>query len=79
MNFIRFSRQSHHFFKRRAPPLCIGSRKSVVYGPAKERTNRMMDVSTMPAGMIVAMGIGCLIVLAFLVFGIAAFIKYLRS
>jgi hypothetical protein len=39
----------------------------------------MMDMTTLPTGMIVAMGIGCLIILAFLVFGIAAFIKYLRS
>ena len=39
----------------------------------------MMDMTTMSTGMMVAMGLVSLIVLAFLVFGIAAFIKYLRS
>jgi len=38
----------------------------------------MMDMTTMSTGMM-AMGLVSLIVLAFLVFGIAAFIKYLRS
>jgi hypothetical protein len=39
----------------------------------------MMDMTTMGIGMIVAMGVFWLLVLAFLVTGIAAFIKYLRS
>jgi hypothetical protein len=39
----------------------------------------MMDMTTMSAGMTVAMVLVCVIILAFLVLGIAAFIKYLRS
>jgi len=39
----------------------------------------MMDVSTMSAGMMAMMGFGCLIILAFVVLGIAAFVKYLRT
>jgi hypothetical protein len=39
----------------------------------------MMDMTTMSAGMTLAMGLACLIILAFVVLGIAAFIKYLRS
>jgi hypothetical protein len=39
----------------------------------------MMDMTEMSIGMIVGMGIIWLLVLAFLVLGIAAFIKYLRS
>jgi hypothetical protein len=39
----------------------------------------MMDMTTMSAGMTVAMVLVCLIILAFVVLGIAAFIKYLRS
>jgi hypothetical protein len=38
-----------------------------------------MDMSTMSAGMAVAMALVCLTILAFVVLGIAAFIKYLRS
>jgi uncharacterized membrane protein len=33
----------------------------------------------MPMGMMIAMGIVWIIILAFLVLGIAAFLKYLRS
>jgi hypothetical protein len=39
----------------------------------------MMDMSGMSIGMMAGMGVIWLIVLAFLVLGIAAFIKYLRS
>jgi hypothetical protein len=39
----------------------------------------MMDMTTMSAGMTVAMVLVCVIILAFLVLGIAAFTKYLRS
>jgi len=39
----------------------------------------MMDMSTMSTGMMVAMGTIWILVLAFLVLGSAAFIKYLRS
>jgi hypothetical protein len=39
----------------------------------------MMDMTTMSAGMTVAMVLVCVIILAFLVLGIAAFAKYLRS
>ena len=39
----------------------------------------MMDMSGMPIGMMAGMGIIWLLVLAFLVLGIAASIKYLRS
>jgi hypothetical protein len=39
----------------------------------------MMDMTTMGIGMMVAMGAFWLLALAFLGFGIAAFIKYLRS
>jgi hypothetical protein len=36
-------------------------------------------MTTMSAGMTVAMGLVCLIILVFVVLGIAAFIKYLGS
>jgi hypothetical protein len=39
----------------------------------------MMDVTGMSIGMAVGMGIIWLLVVTFLVLGIAAFIKYLRS
>lgn len=39
----------------------------------------MMDMTTMGIGMMVGMGVFWLLVLAFLVCGTAAFIKYLRS
>jgi hypothetical protein len=39
----------------------------------------MMDMSGMPIGMMFGMGLIWLLVIAFLVLGIAAFIKYLRS
>ena len=39
----------------------------------------MMDMSGMPIAMMLGMGVIWLLVFAFLVFGIAAFIKYLRS
>jgi len=39
----------------------------------------MMDMSSMPMGMMLWMGTIWLLVVAFLVFGIAAAIKYLRS
>ena len=39
----------------------------------------MMDMSGMSIGMMAGMGVIWLIVLAFLVLGIAAFIKYLRT
>jgi hypothetical protein len=39
----------------------------------------MMDMSGMSIGMMAGMGVIWLIVLAFLVLGITAFIKYLRS
>ena len=39
----------------------------------------MMDMTTMSTGMTVATALVCLIALAFLVLGTAAFIKYLRS
>jgi hypothetical protein len=39
----------------------------------------MMDMTTMSAGMTLAMGLVWLILLAFVVLGIAALIKYLRS
>jgi hypothetical protein len=39
----------------------------------------MMDVTTMSAGMIVAMGIYHLAIFVFALLGIAAAIKYLRS
>lgn len=39
----------------------------------------MMDMSGMSIGMMAGMGAVWLVVLAFLVLGIAAFIKYLRS
>lgn len=39
----------------------------------------MMDMSGMSIGMMAGMGVVWLIILAFLVLGIAAFIKYLRS
>jgi hypothetical protein len=38
-----------------------------------------MDMSTMSTGMMAGMGLVWLVILAFLVLGIAAFIKYLRS
>ena len=39
----------------------------------------MMDMSGMPIAMMLGMGVIWLLVFAFLVFGIAAFINYLRS
>lgn len=39
----------------------------------------MMDITGMPTLMMLGMGVVWLSVLAFLVLGIAAFIKYLRS
>lgn len=39
----------------------------------------MMDMSTMPAGMMIGMGVVWLLLIIFLVLGIAAAIKYLRS
>jgi hypothetical protein len=39
----------------------------------------MMDMSGMPIAMMLGMGAIWLLVLAFLVLGIAAFVKYLRS
>jgi hypothetical protein len=39
----------------------------------------MMDMTGMPLGMMLGMGILSLVVLVFLVLGIAAFIKYLQS
>jgi hypothetical protein len=39
----------------------------------------MTDISGIPGAMMVGMGLIWLLVLAFLVLGIAAFIKYLRS
>jgi hypothetical protein len=38
-----------------------------------------MDMTTMSAGMVVAMALVCVVILAFVVLGIAALIKYLRS
>jgi len=39
----------------------------------------MMDMTTMPIGMMVGMGLVWLLVIVFLLLGIAASIKYLRS
>jgi hypothetical protein len=39
----------------------------------------MMDMTTMSVGMTAAMVLVCVIIIAFVVLGIAAFIKYLRS
>ncbi|WGD50567.1 hypothetical protein QA641_34005 [Bradyrhizobium sp. CB1650] len=39
----------------------------------------MMDMSGMSTAMMLGMGVIWLIILAFLVLGIASFIKYLRS
>ena len=39
----------------------------------------MMDMTGMSIWMMVGMGVIWLLILAFLVFGIAAFLKYLRS
>jgi hypothetical protein len=39
----------------------------------------MMDMTTMSGGMTVAMVLVCLLIFLFVVLGIAAFIKYLRS
>lgn len=39
----------------------------------------MMDMSTMPTGMMFGMGLIWLLLIVFLVLGIAAAIKYLRS
>ena len=39
----------------------------------------MMDMSSMPMGMMLGMGLVWLLVIVFLVLGIAAAIKYLRS
>jgi hypothetical protein len=48
-------------------------------GPHFRKQFMTMDMTTMSAGMAVAMVLVCLIILAFVVLGIAAFIKYLRS
>jgi hypothetical protein len=48
-------------------------------GPHFRKQFKMMDMTTMSGGMVVAMVLVCLIILAFVVLGIAAFIKYLRS
>jgi hypothetical protein len=42
-------------------------------------TMRMMDMSGMSTAMMLGMGVIWLLILTFLVLGIAAFIKYLRS
>jgi hypothetical protein len=39
----------------------------------------MMDMTTMSTAMMMGMGIFCIIILIFVLLGIAAFIKYLRS
>ena len=39
----------------------------------------MMDMTTMPTGMIMGMGLIWLLLVIFLLLGIAAAIKYLRS
>ncbi|WP_283807816.1 MULTISPECIES: hypothetical protein [unclassified Bradyrhizobium] len=39
----------------------------------------MMDMSGMSTAMMLGMGVIWLLILAFLVLGIAAFVKYLRS
>lgn len=39
----------------------------------------MMDIWTMPTGMMFGMGLVWLLLIAFLILGIAAAIKYLRS
>ncbi len=39
----------------------------------------MMQMTDMPTGMILGMGLISILVIAFLILGIAAFIKYLRS
>ena len=39
----------------------------------------MMDMSGMSSGMMVGMGVIWLLLLVFVILGIAAFIKYLRS
>jgi hypothetical protein len=39
----------------------------------------MMDMTTMSSGMMVVMGLFCIIIFIFVLLGIAAFIKYLRS
>jgi hypothetical protein len=58
--------------RRRRPATVIGSRQL--------GANLMMtDISGIPGAMMVGMGLIWLLVLAFLVLGIAAFIKYLRS
>ena len=47
--------------------------------PSLSRGGMMMDMSGMSIAMMLGMGAIWLLVLAFLVLGIAAFIKYLRS
>jgi hypothetical protein len=42
-------------------------------------THMMMDMSGMSTAMMLGMGVIWLLILAFLVLGIAAFVKYLRS
>jgi hypothetical protein len=54
-------------------------RVDVPEGPHFRKQFMTMDMTTMSAGMAVAMVLVCLIILAFVVLGIAAFIKYLRS
>ena len=39
----------------------------------------MMDMTRMSFGMMLGMGIVCLLIIVFVLLGIAAFIKYLRS
>jgi hypothetical protein len=39
----------------------------------------MMDMTTIPTGMMIGMGLVWLLLIIFLVLGIAAAIKYLRS
>jgi hypothetical protein len=61
--------------ERRGPQAPVGRHK-IGKGVG---TRKMMGMSTMSTGMMVAMGLVWLVILAFLVLGIAAFIKYLRS
>jgi hypothetical protein len=39
----------------------------------------MMDMTTMSTGMMIGMGIACVILIVFVLLGIAALIKYLRT
>ena len=48
-------------------------------GLRQEELRTMMDMSGMSIAMMLGMGAVWLLVLAFLVLGIAAFVKYLRS